>query len=259
MSEPLVHPCVYGLSLGPGDPGLVTLKALGILKAVDRVYYPGSLDSSGTRRSRSLEILRHHGIDEGKSRGFFIRMASNRAEAEATYAETFRLFEEDYRSGLSVAVVAEGDIAFFSTFGPLWRRIRDKGLALRMVPGVPAFLHAASEGAFPLTQLGERLAVLPEFPGEKELGRILAEFDVVVLMKISSRNGELKAYLEREKPDFFYAEELGWPGQFLTRDVRELAGHSVRYFSLLILGRAPGPGVRKATAEAWKAGTEAEK
>lgn len=230
---------IHGLSLGPGDPGLVTLKALGLLKTVDRVYYPGSLDSTGRRRSRSLEILRHHGIEEAKLRGFHIRFASDREEAETTYSEVIQSIEADYHQGLSIAVVAEGDISFFSTFGHMWRRIREKGLAFQMVPGVPAFLHAASEGGFPLVQLDERLAVLPEFPGEEPLRKILADFPVVVLMKVSAREEEIKDYLERDKIPFFYAEELGLPPQFLTQDLMDLKDRTIRYFSLVILGKAP--------------------
>ena len=57
---------IYGVSLGPGDPDLITLKGLKVLQEADKIYYPGSLYKSGEKASYALSILEHYKLDSNK-------------------------------------------------------------------------------------------------------------------------------------------------------------------------------------------------
>src|SRR3954468_9642673 len=100
---------IYGVSLGPGDPLLITVKGLQVLQKADRIYYPGSLPGS----SYSLGILQHYNLDESKFRGMFLNMSDDRSQAEQTYLTTFQEMLVDYNNGLDIAFVSEGDISFY--------------------------------------------------------------------------------------------------------------------------------------------------
>ena len=233
---------IYGLSLGPGDPDLISVKGLRILKSADRIYYPGSIGSSGMEKSFSLKILQHYGLETSRLRGFFVPMNGRREEADPVYGSVYGEIREDYRQGLSVAVVSEGDISFYSTFGYLLEKIRRDDLDLEMVPGPTAFLLAASQYRFPLAWQRDKIAILPRLSSLEDLERHLRDFETVILMKITGFANELKLFLRKTGTSFLYGENLGRPEQFLTGDIRELESREPPYFSLLIFCRHLGSG-----------------
>ena len=64
---------IFGISLGPGDPELITLKALKALNAVDVIFCPGTKSGEGRMKSRALDILRSiSGADVPGSAGSFV-------------------------------------------------------------------------------------------------------------------------------------------------------------------------------------------
>ena len=66
---------IFGISLGPGDPELITLKALKALNAVDVIFCPGTKSGEGRMKSRALDILRQLEVDETKIRLFQVPMS----------------------------------------------------------------------------------------------------------------------------------------------------------------------------------------
>ena len=96
---------IFGISLGPGDPELITLKALKALNAVDE----------GRMKSRALDILRQFEVDETKIRLFQVPMSRDRQEALCAYDRVCGEVLELVRSGKSVGITAEGDACFYSS------------------------------------------------------------------------------------------------------------------------------------------------
>jgi precorrin-2/cobalt-factor-2 C20-methyltransferase len=217
---------IYGVSLGPGDPLLITVKGLQVLQKVDRIYYPGSLPGS----SYSLGILQHYKLDESKFRGMFLNMSDDREQAEKTYAETFQEMLVDYNNGLDIAFVSEGDISFYSTFAYLLKHIQQHKLDIEIIAGVPSFLLGAAAHQLPLAVLNEKIAILPRV---KNISRYLEEFDTVVLIKVRSVLDEIMPFIK--DLNIVYCERLGTPQQYITTDINDLKDREIPYFSLLIL------------------------
>jgi precorrin-2/cobalt-factor-2 C20-methyltransferase len=217
---------IYGVSLGPGDPLLITVKGLQVLQKVDRIYYPGSLPGS----SYSLGILQHYKLDERKFRGMFLNMSDDREQAEKTYAETFQEMLADYNNGLDIAFVSEGDISFYSTFAYLLKHIQQHKLDVEIIAGVPSFLLGAAAHQLPLAVLNEKIAILPRV---KNISRYLEEFDTVVLIKVRSVIDEIMPFIK--DLNIVYCERLGTPQQYITTDINDLKDREIPYFSLLIL------------------------
>ncbi len=231
---------IYGISLGPGDPDLISVKGLRILKTADRIYYPGSIGKGGEEKSFSFKILEHYNLVTEKLRGFHVPMNGERGQAESVYDMVYREILDGYRQGLSIAIVSEGDISFYSTFGYLLEKINRDGLDLEMIPGITAFLAASSESLFPLAWQRDKIAILPRLSSLEDLEKHLREFETVVLLKITGFTDELKSFLRKTGTPFLYGEYLGRPEQFLTKDIRELETREPPYFSLLIFGRHLG-------------------
>jgi precorrin-2/cobalt-factor-2 C20-methyltransferase len=228
---------IYGVSLGPGDPLLITLKGLQVLQQADKIYYPGSLLPDGDTSSYSLQILQHYDLDKSKLHGMFLKMSDNREQAEQTYTDTFQQLLSDYNAGLQVAFVSEGDISFYSTFAYLLKHIHTHQLALEIIAGVPSFILGAAEHQSSLAILNEKIAILPRMKDKETLSRYLEEFETVVLIKVRSVLNEIRTLIDQTSLQIVYCERLGTAQQYITTDINDLEDREIPYFSLLILKR----------------------
>jgi precorrin-2/cobalt-factor-2 C20-methyltransferase len=228
---------IFGVSLGPGDPFLITVKGLQILQKADRIYYPGSLLDDGKTTSYSLSILKHYNLDESKLRGMFLKMSLVREDAESTYRSTFQQMLADYQMGLTIAFVSEGDISFYSTFAYLLKYIQDHNLTLEIIAGVPSFILGAAVNQIPLAILEEKIAILPRMKDVETLERYLKEFETVVLIKVRSVISQISALISTMNLSIVYCERLGTEQQYITTNINDLKEREIPYFSLLILKR----------------------
>jgi precorrin-2/cobalt-factor-2 C20-methyltransferase len=226
---------IYGVSLGPGDPELITVKGLRALQRADVIYYPGSALPNGQQSSYSLGILRELGLDEAKLRGLFLPMRTDRTAALQGYEQVFYQIKSDYEAGRTVAFVSEGDSTFYSTFAYLLAHLHDHQLPVEVIAGVPSFLLATAAHQVPLAVLREKVAVIPLLASAAALESYLREFETVVLIKVRGALDYVCPAVATGQATAYYAERLGTPTQYLTTDLGDLAGRELPYFSLLIL------------------------
>lgn len=225
---------IISVSLGPGDPGLITVKALSQLHEADVIYYPGTVSVSGAVTSVALDILDAYDLDPSKLRGILVPMSRSRKAAEASYAANYAAMAEDVRAGHQVAVVSVGDGGFYSTASAIIERARRDGLECSMSPGIPAFIAAGSAAEIPLAVQGESMLVLAQIDEIDELERALASHSAVVVMKLSTVKDKLVDFLERYDKPFLYAEKVGMVGEFITMEIDDLRDRAIPYFSLLV-------------------------
>jgi precorrin-2/cobalt-factor-2 C20-methyltransferase len=226
---------IYGISLGPGDPDLITLKGLKILQKSDKVYYPGSLLPNGKTTSFSLPILQYHQLDEKKLVGMFLKMSDDRTQAEATYMATFQSMLEDYDNGLTIVFVSEGDSLFYSTFAYLLEHIQQHKLDVEIIAGVPSFILGAAQHQLPLAILNEKIAIIPRVKNSQELETTINDFDTVVLIKIRSVLKDISPFLITSGLTIMYCERLGTTQQYITTNIEDIKNREIPYFSLLII------------------------
>lgn len=111
---------LYGVSIGPGDPELLTIKAKKVIERVDEVIAPGKLAAKVVEGIRNVRIVE---FPMGKSEKV-IEELSNELEK--------RCVKED------IAFVALGDVMFYSTFMHIAKRVAGK-VEIECIPGVPSF------------------------------------------------------------------------------------------------------------------------
>lgn len=226
---------IYGVSLGPGDPDLITLKGLKILEKVDKIYFPGSLYADGTKLSYALSILEHYNLGNSKMQGFYLEMDMERVQAKKVYETTYQLIRKDYDKGLSIAVVSEGDLNTFSSFSYILEKILVDKLQVVLVPGITSYAMGASESLTPLCLQNERLLIIPRVQTEAQLLEALDNFDTVVLMKIKSVIPVLDAVLSKKAYRINYSEKLGTTAQFTTSNWEDITNREIPYFSLITI------------------------
>ena len=226
---------IYGVSLGPGDPDLITLKGLKILEKVDKIYFPGSLYADDTQLSYAMSILKHYKLDASKLQGFYLEMDLERVQAKKVYETTYQLIKKDYEKGLRIAVVSEGDLNTFSSFSYILEKILADKLSVSLVPGITSYAMGASENLKPLCLQNERLLIIPRVQTAAQLTEALDNFDTVVLMKIKSVMPVLSEVLTQRKFSITYSEKLGTTAQFTTSNWEEITQREIPYFSLITI------------------------
>jgi len=226
---------IYGISLGPGDPELITVKGLRILKESDIIFYPGSLFEDGRKESYVLPMLKSYGLDPAGLQGFFLRMGMDRTAAEETYDQTAHQLVKAWQEGKKISIVCEGDLSFYASFSYLLERLKAENLAIELVPGINSFSLGAAKHQVPLCLQQEKLAVLPLSSSIKEIEQTFKDFDTIILMKIRTGWKELYPALLEKKWTYYYCERLGTETEYITADIKNLHDREIPYFSLLII------------------------
>ncbi len=224
------------VSLGPGDPGLVTLKALKTLQEVEIIYCPAT-QSDGKLSSRAKDILDEIGIEGQKTRFFFVPMSKDRTFAEKVYTDIASEIAGCYNAGQSVAFVAEGDSGFYSSVHYISDKLGEMKIPVRHIAGVPAFIACGALAGIHVVKQDERLLVFPSTASTEEIALEVEAGKSVVVMKLSQQREMIKEAVKM-LPDgqFHYFENIGIAGkEFYTNNREEILDRSFPYFSLLII------------------------
>lgn len=227
---------VTGVSLGPGEPDLITLKALNALNEADVIFCPGTITSDGHQKSRSMDILRCLPVEFSKIRIFHVPMSRNREEALRAYdrvcEEVIRLVGE----GKSVALTAEGDACFYSSANYMYEKLQQAGYPVDMVAGVPAFIAAGASVGLHLVKQQERLLVIPGDVLVEELLESVVAKRTLVIMKVPLGESVLRPFIARHPElQFHYFEQVGTSEEFHTTVPEEILSRNFTYFSILVI------------------------
>lgn len=228
---------IYAVGVGPGDPELLTRKAERILRSVPVVCAP---TASPGDSSYALSIVEPF-LDRARQE-ILVRIFPMRKEEEELapfWEETAREVAERVAAGKDVAFVTIGDPFLYSTFLYLFRIFRERypEIPIEVVPGISSVSAASAATGLPLGLAADRIAILPATFEEEGLRRTLAEFDTVVLMKVSrvfDRVYALLAELGLEKKGAF-VRRVGSAEEEVVFDLSSLLGKKLDYLSLLIV------------------------
>ncbi len=229
----IVH-TIYGVALGPGDPELLTLKALRVLQNADVIFYPGSI-LKGIQKSYVYPILKHHNLDTKELKGFYLNMSDNRSQAQEVYNQTVTHVQKLAIAGKKVCIVCEGDISLYASFSYILQQLQELQLPVTLIPGISSFSLGGAQHQVPLSLLNEKIAVIPRVKTFQEIADCLQNFDTLILMKVKTNWSEIYPKLVQQKWQFYYCERLGTTQEYITTNITELSTREIPYFSLLII------------------------
>lgn len=226
----------YGIGVGPGDPELLTVKAVRVLAGADVVYVPRS---GRDRESLALETARPHLPAGCRQLSLSFPMSRDRLVLEESWRAAGEEVAARVREGLTVVFLTLGDPLLYSTYtyllAYLARHYPD--LPRETVPGITSFGAAAAAAGLPLAEGGESLAVLPCADGLGAVEKALDDFDNVVLLKVHRHLPEVARLLSARglSDRALVAGRVGQAGQFLSRDIEGLSDPG--YMSLVIVNK----------------------
>lgn len=204
---------LVGVGVGPGEPDLLTLRALTALRRADRIVAPATaVDAVG----RAEAIVREAAPGLRVERLPFA-MAPGRAERDRSVAEAAEVLARYLGAGEEVAFVTLGDPLTYSTFTSVAAAVGERRPAtvVEQVPGVMAFQALAARTGTTITDERQRLMVRTALEGE-DIATDLSDPDVtVVLYKGGRRLPDLaKAAAAAGRMSGAVAGELlGMPGE----------------------------------------------
>ncbi|MCR9175892.1 MAG: precorrin-2 C(20)-methyltransferase [Alphaproteobacteria bacterium] len=183
---------LYGLGVGPGDPELITLKALRILRSADIVAYPAPETGDSLARGIVAEHL-PEGIEEYAIR---MPMVVERFPAQDVYDRAAADLGAALDAGRTVAVLCEGDPFFYGSFMYLFGRLAERH-RVTVVPGVSSLTACAARLEAPLAARNDTLVVLPAPLSDDILEPRLLASDAAVLIKVGRHLPRIRALLTR--------------------------------------------------------------
>ena len=191
--DPLRHAAgrLYGIGLGPGDPELLTLKAVRLLRAAPVVAYPAPDIGDSFARA----IVADH-LATGQ-RELVLRFPMRPGPApEGAYDAAAAMLAAELDRGANVALLCQGDPLFYGSFAGIFARLAPR-YPVTIVPGVTSLAACAAAAALPLVQRDEVLTVIPATLPEAALAARLAVADPAAVLKLGRHFAKLRRVLER--------------------------------------------------------------
>jgi precorrin-2/cobalt-factor-2 C20-methyltransferase len=230
---------LYGIGVGPGDPELLTLKALRLIKAAAVVAYFVAKGKKGN----AFSIIEAH-LDDAQTRLPLVYPVTTEALAPPLCYETIiadfydtasALVAEHLDAGRDVAVICEGDPFFYGSYMYLHDRLAPS-FDVEVVPGVCSMLGGAAVLGAPLVYRNQSLTVLSGVLPEDELRRRLADADAAVVMKLGRNFDKVRRVLDElglaERA--LYVERATMANQRIV-PLAEVDPMASPYFSLLVV------------------------
>jgi precorrin-2 C20-methyltransferase / precorrin-3B C17-methyltransferase len=238
---------LFGVGLGPGDSELVTVKAARVIGEADVVAYHSARHGRSIARGIAEPYLRRGQIEEHLIYPVTTEATDHQrgyaGAIEDFYAAATERIAAHLEAGRDVALLAEGDPLFYSSYMHLHARLTERFNAV-IVPGVTSVSAAAAAIATPLVAGDEVLAVLPGTLPPAELARRLGDADAAVVLKLGRSYPAVREALSAtgQLDDALYVERASTAEQRVL-PAADVDATSVPYFSLALL---PGGRQRRA-------------
>ncbi len=220
---------LYGVGVGPGDPELMTCKAVRLIETCDVVAVP----KGGSGEQTALNIAAQW-IGDKTVLHCDMPMTRDKEVLNACHDKAAEEICALLDAGKIVVFLTLGDPAVYSTYWYVHRRVEARGYEVEIVPGVPSFCAVAARLGQALCEGSQMLHIIPashnatkeglELPGNK------------VLMKAGRSILEVRDLLEEAGKGDTAAlvERCSMEGERVVRDLREL-DDPTGYFSVILV------------------------
>lgn len=182
---------LFGLGVGPGNPELVTVKALRLLRSVPVIVYPANANGGSLAREIVAESIPPGRIELP----FHMPCGIDRGPVDLAYDRVAEEIDRHLTAGRDCAVLCEGDPLFHGSFQYLMERLSGRH-RVEVVPGVASPMAATAAAGLSIASRDGVLTVLPATLPDAELVRHLSSGDSAVIMKLGRHSARVRAALE---------------------------------------------------------------
>ena len=218
----------YGVGVGPGDPELMTLKAIRLIRENDVIAVPGKAAEDAVAYKIAAAVVPE--IRDKELVPIYMPMVKDRELIDQEHRRQAKRLESYLDQGKNVVYITLGDSTIYCTFSYLQHYLEADGYPVELVPGIPSFCAAAAALNTPLTEWDEALHILP---GIHDLENDMALKGNYVIMKSASKMARVKDMIRRSGRTAVMAENCSMANEKLYRSVDEIPDDA-GYFSLII-------------------------
>lgn len=252
---------LYGVGVGPGDPDLMTVKAIKVITQCDIIGIPAADKDTCTAYGIALQAV--PGLADKRVVSVSVPMTTDLECIEEAYRGGCDALIQQLDAGRDVAFLNLGDPTVYGTYMNIHRYMIDLGYKAELVSGVPSFCAVAGTLGIPLGTRREAVHILPAYyaVGQQDdyqehahdhrrqpdimqeddnalLLDYLKQGDTVVLMKPAGRIEKVKRYVvdlaAQGICQAYAVTDCGMQGQSVYQDIRELTGNA-GYFTTIVL------------------------
>jgi precorrin-2/cobalt-factor-2 C20-methyltransferase len=226
----------YGVGVGPGDPELLTVKAIRAIQQADVVIAPKTEKKDESTALTIAQPFLKAGVP-------IVRLVFPMVFDGETLSEAWEnnknTILELLAAGKKVVFLTLGDPMFYSTYIYIFHLLENCGYPVETIPGVPAFCAMTSKLGYPLAEGNDTLSVVPATLTPEQLDRVLARSDNVVLMKVYKNYQKLIETLKRHglAENAVMVSRCGLEDERVVRDVTEIGDQTINYLSTILTRR----------------------
>lgn len=243
---------LYGVGTGPGDPELLTLKAVRVLKesdiiaiaVTDNTLEEPFLEHSGQESvNNSCDSYREgcvayciaiQSVPEIADKTILhlpTVMTKDKKKLHEGYEKAARAVEDLLEQGKQVAFITLGDPTIYSTYLYVHALIKEAGFDTKIISGIPSFCAASARMNQGLVERSEQLHIIPGSYGVEEA---LTLKGTKVFMKVASKMPMVKEYIRKHHNDVVMVENCGMEGERIYTSCEDIPDDA-SYYSLLIV------------------------
>lgn len=223
---------LYGVGVGPGDPELLTLKALRLIKENEVIAVPGK----DIQASVAYQIVKgaYEDLDKKTLIPVDMPMTKDPQVLKANHDKAADQVEDYLKKGKNVVFLTLGDTTVYSTYLYVHKRILERGYEAEIVSGITSFCAVAARLNMGLVEADQPLHVIPATYKAQEMDEILQLPGTKVLMKTGKKMKQVKESIEKSGQKAVMIENCGMPSEKIYRSAEEIPEDS-GYYSLIIV------------------------
>ena len=227
---------LYGISVGTGDPELITVKGLRLLQNTKIIAFPAGINQ---KPGIAQQIITQWLQPAQTTIALYFPYTKDRALLQTAWQQAAAKVWQYLKQGIDVAFACEGDVSFYSTFTYLAQTIQQSYGAVKIltVPGICSPVAAASDLQIPLTIGNQSLTILPAIYSWEDLKQALGSSDVVVLMKVSSVYQQVWQMLQQQGllESSSVVDKATFCDRKIYTNLKDYPKLQLSYFSILII------------------------
>lgn len=232
----IVQGVFYGIGVGPGDPELLTVKAINAIKISEIIIAPKTEKKSD---SLALTIAKPYISQNAKIVYQTFPMVKDFETSPEVFEDNVAEIHSYLRDGKTVGFLTLGDPMFFSTYIYIFKLLKKSGVNIETIAGVPAFLAIAAKIGYPVAYGNEILSIIPATADSEKIANALKNSDDSVLMKVYKNFGEVAEILNSENlsENAVLVSRCGLEDEKIISDVNSHKNERLNYLSTILTRR----------------------
>ncbi len=223
---------LYGIGVGPGDPELLTIKALRIVKESEIIAVPGE----NPKEAVAYKIVEGawKEISEKTLVPIPMPMTKDPVILKQNHINGADKVEEYLKQGKDVAFLTLGDPTVYSTYMYVHKIIAERGYETQIVSGITSFCAVAARLNMDLAETSQLLHIIPATYNADNIEDVLALPGTKVLMKSGKKMGKVKEGILKSKNKSVMIENCGMADEKIYTKAEEIP-ENAGYYSLIIV------------------------